>query len=232
MLKGAFIVTCSILLLPGASSEGPSGGHTDRTIEGWTIHVDNSLLQEEPQLAQAAIDLLEGGLNDIQLMLSQESVKKLQQVAFWLDLDRPGLDGMQYHPDLDWLEKRGHDPALHHCVHIPQARGLVDLRKTNYQPWVLMHELAHAYHDQILGFNDSRVREAFKEAQKDGHYEKVLHIKGGLRRHYALTDHKEYFAEGTEAYLGTNDFYPFVRPELKAHDPGLYEILEKIWGKR
>ena len=35
---------------------------------------------------------------------------------------------------------------------------------------------------------------------------------------YALTSATEYFAESTEAFFGTNDFYPFVRPELKEHD--------------
>jgi dipeptidyl-peptidase-4 len=49
-------------------------------------------------------------------------------------------------------------------------------------------------------------------------------------RHYALTDHKEYFAEGTEAYFYRNDFYPFVRAELKEHDPALHALLRAIWG--
>ena len=49
-------------------------------------------------------------------------------------------------------------------------------------------------------------------------------------RHYALTNHKEYFAEGTEAYFYRNDFYPFVRAELKEHDPELHELLVEIWG--
>jgi dipeptidyl-peptidase-4 len=40
----------------------------------------------------------------------------------------------------------------------------------------------------------------------------------------------EYFAEGTEAYFDRNDFYPFVRAELKKHDPVLHDLLEEIWG--
>jgi len=45
-----------------------------------------------------------------------------------------------------------------------------------------------------------------------------------------LSNHKEYFAESTEAYLGVNDFYPFVRAELNRHDPRMYQLLRKIWG--
>jgi len=28
-----------------------------------------------------------------------------------------------------------------------------------------------------------------------------------------------------------NDFYPFVRAELKEYDPQTYALMEKIWGK-
>jgi len=45
-----------------------------------------------------------------------------------------------------------------------------------------------------------------------------------------LNNHKEYFAEGTEAYFYRNDFFPFVRAELALHDPSLHELLETIWG--
>ena len=36
--------------------------------------------------------------------------------------------------------------------------------------------------------------------------------------------------EGTEALFGTNDFYPFVRSELKTHDPETHALLRKLWG--
>ena len=39
----------------------------------------------------------------------------------------------------------------------------------------------------------------------------------------------EYFAEASEAYFGTNDFYPYVRSELAEHDPALFELLGKFW---
>ena len=37
-------------------------------------------------------------------------------------------------------------------------------------------------------------------------------------------------AEGTEAYFYRNDFYPFVRAELKEHDPTLHDLLVEVWG--
>ena len=95
----------------------------------------------------------------------------------------------------------------------------------------MMHELAHAYHDRVLSFEEPRVLAAFENAVKQKKYESVQRIGGQSVRHYALTNHKEYFAECTEAFLGTNDFYPFVRAELRDHDPHMFRLLQEIWGK-
>ena len=78
---------------------------------------------------------------------------------------------------------------------------------------------------KILGHNEQKAY-----ASKDCLYETVLLFNGKKVRHYGLRDHKEYFAEGTEAYFYHNDFYPFVRAELKEHDPALHELLVEIWG--
>ena len=40
----------------------------------------------------------------------------------------------------------------------------------------------------------------------------------------ALTHPLEYFAETTEAYFNTNDFYPFIRPERETHDPEMTKL--------
>jgi hypothetical protein len=34
----------------------------------------------------------------------------------------------------------------------------------------------------------------------------------------------------TEAYFGTNDFFPFNRGELKTAEPAIYQLLSEIWG--
>ena len=39
-----------------------------------------------------------------------------------------------------------------------------------------------------------------------------------------------HFAEATEAFFYRNDFYPFVRAELRQIDPGCHALLETIWG--
>ena len=114
------------------------------------------------------------------------------------------------------------------AVDLANAKNFVKYSKTQF--CIVLHELAHAYHDQILSFDDPTILDAFKNAKSEGLYDSVLHMSGNEKLAYAMTDHKEYFAELTEAYFGTNDFYPFVRPELLKHDPVGYEMIETVWG--
>ena len=51
-----------------------------------------------------------------------------------------------------------------------------------------------------------------------------------MREHYGLTNQMEFFSEMTEAYFGSNDFFPFVAGELKQTEPTVYALLEEIWG--
>ena len=136
---------------------------------------------------------------------------------------------MQYHPSRGWLERNGHDVRLAKKVHITRADQLLSREQMLKHPAVILHELAHGYHDQILGFEHPAVIDAFEAAKSAGTYEKVMLYTGQQVRHYGLSNHKEYFAEGTEAYFYRNDFFPFVRGELIEHDRKLYEVLKEVW---
>ena len=114
-------------------------------------------------------------------------------------------------------------------VHITRAASLLERHHMLKHPAVILHELAHAYHDQVLGFDVERVFAAFKAARDVGIYDDVLAHTGRTVRHYALTNHKEYFAEATEAWFYRNDFYPFVRAELVEFDPGCAKMLREVW---
>ncbi len=204
--------------------------HTIRKIEGWAVRVDDRLLQApDDELGIRALRFLEGKLADIKAVVPADRVKKLQAVTIVLDLTHGNLRSMQYHPDAGWLKSNGYSTDLVKCVHLPRAADLPTKRNINEQPWVILHELAHAYHDQVLGFDEPRIVEAYEKYKKSGHGDKTLLINGNRVRHYALTNHKEFFAEMTESYFGVNDFFPFNRAELKEAEPEIYELLAQIW---
>ncbi len=200
-------------------------------IEGWTVHVDPQMLEgEHADEGARALKMLANHLQRIAVLVPEEQLEKMQKLEIWIEHHHPTLGAMQYHPSVGWLRSNGHDPRLAKKVHITRAASLLSRQQLVKHPAVVLHELAHAYHDQCLGFNEPRIIEAFKKAEEAGIYEKVLLYTGRKVRHYALSNHKEYFAEGTEAYFYRNDFYPFVRAELKEHDPALHDLLVEIWG--
>lgn len=204
---------------------------TVRTLEGWTVQVDDRLLTgEETALGERAIALLQDRLAEIALILPEDKVARLRQVSIWLDRTHGSLGSMQYHPSAGWLKEHGYTADLARCVHIPDAAQFASARHHHQQPWAVLHELAHAYHDQVLDFDHPEIKAAWERFRDSGRYEKVLHIDGRETKHYGLTNQKEFFAEMTEAYFGLNDFYPFHRAELKRDEPQLYELLKTIWG--
>lgn len=204
----------------------------ERQIEGWTVRFDKRLTTDEHRdLGTRAERLLRDKLYDIAQILPSDRVERLRKVVIIADLDHGRLTSMQYHPGAGWLREHGYDPALVKCVHVPSVKRMIDLRHQRVQPWCVLHELAHAYHDQVLGFDDAEVRAAYEAAKASGTYDEVRFIEGNTTKHYALTTPMEYFAELSEAFIGTNDFFPFVRGELKHHDPKAYALLEKVWGK-
>jgi hypothetical protein len=205
--------------------------HTDRQIEGWTVRLDDRLLQPpHKSIGERAIKALEAKLADINAVVALDKLEKLHTVTIVLDLSHGKLTAMQYHPDADWLLENGYDRGLVHCVHIPVAGELLEPRQINVQPWCVLHELAHAYHDQVLGFDEVRIRDAYSRFKKSGHGDSALLVTGERVRHYGLTNHKEFFAEMTESYFGSNDFFPFNRAELKIAEPEIYQLMETIWG--
>ena len=201
----------------------------EKNIEGWKIRVDPKLIAEE-DLSKQVFTALANHLQRVKYIVPAERVKQLQQLPIWIDLENPVLKAMQYHPSRGWLLANNHDPRLVKHVHIPQARDLLKRSTWAKHPYVVLHELAHAYHDQVLSFDAPAIVEAYEKAKDEGIYEEVLLFTGRKVRHYGLSNPKEYFAESTEAYFGVNDFYPFVRAELKEHDPRMYEVMKSVWG--
>jgi hypothetical protein len=219
---------CSSASLVAAEFYAP----IERDVEGWTIEVDPQLLSGEHQdLGQQALKALANHLQRVTYIVPEERLAQLKTVRLRLDYSHPSLKAMQYHPGKQWLIDNGHDPRLVKRVHIPQAQNLISPQMWAKHPYVVLHELAHAYHDQFLQFDHPEIRATFEAAQDAGIYEDVLLYTGQNVRHYGLSNHKEYFAESTEAYFGVNDFYPFVRAELQQHDPRMFNLLQQIWGE-
>jgi hypothetical protein len=208
----------------------PTDGYDVRQVEGWTVLVNKRFLLDQPELADRALTLVRFQLYQVARRLPEPAVGSLRKIKIWLEEAESHHRCAAYHPDTGWLVDHGMNPDKGRCVEIANARNF--LAWTFDQPWMVLHELAHGYHDQTLenGFGNREVKEAFDQAMKAGKYKSVLRASGKVEKSYAATNPMEYFAEATEAFFGTNDFYPFVRAELQEHDPAMAALLGKLWG--
>lgn len=218
---------------PAPSPPDQPVGRSPIDLEGFRILVDDALLPggAAEALGREALEFLRAKLVDIRIVMPPLKLTRLREVTIVVDQRCGGLGSMQYHPSADWLADHGYPRSLARCVHVPIAAQVATRRNVAEQPWVILHELAHAYHDQVLGFDEPRVLAAWEAFKAGGRGDAALLYDGSRVRHYGLTDQKEFFAEMTEAYFGTNDFAPFNRAELKTDFPDLHALLEEIWGE-
>lgn len=204
-----------------------------KQVEGFTIHIDPKLLDDEnAEEDAAALEMLANHLQRINVLFQGSKAKKaLHTLEIWIEDDHDiDVEPGPYHPGKQWLIDRGYDPRLENKVHVTRAASLLERHHMLKHPMVILHELAHAYHDEVLGFDDPRIIKAYKNAMEKGLYKEVMYYTGKKVEAYAATNEKEYFAEATEAYFYRNDFYPFVHGELKAHDAEGYKLMVEIWG--
>lgn len=210
-----------------AAKYTPTSGYKSRKILGWRVLINKQLWSAHPQLAKDVLKLLKYQLYQISRVVPQEALKELRQVPIWVEYKAPQYRCMCYHPSKQWLSNHNYNPEKAGSVEIANAENF--LQWTLDQPWMVLHELAHSYHHRVLGYDHEQIRKAYQGAVESKRYECVLHISGQMKRSYALNNDQEYFAESTEAFFGTNDFYPFVRPELQQHDPNMYQLLRELW---
>lgn len=207
--------------------------HADRILSGWTVHVSTRLISGQSTEVEKALRLMQTQLDEIVKKVPAAAVAELRKVPLWISPEYPKTPPRaEYHPNAGWLRGNGRDPQMAKGVEFSNVR--IFEAECRRMPNFTLHELAHAYHDRVLGFEHAEIQAAFEKAVASGRYDRVQRQDSDgrkrLDRAYAMTNAKEYFAECTEAYFSSNDFYPFNREELEKHDPEMFALLGKVWG--
>lgn len=225
-------LTC-LFSLPHLIAEEVMGGEM-RKVEGWTLHISKALWAEQKPAVEAAMPFLEKQLAEIVRVVPAAAVAKMREVPIFFTLPpKGGRATAEYHPEGDWLEKNGRDVAMAKSVQISDVSSFE--KETKRMPNFMLHELAHGFHDRVLTFDQPDIIAAYQHAKDAKLYDRVERSRGDGKPNtfelaYAMTDHKEYFAEATEAYFSRNDFFPFTRDELAKHDPKMLEVIKSVWG--
>ncbi|XGV98146.1 MAG: hypothetical protein ACAF41_04255 [Leptolyngbya sp. BL-A-14] len=211
-----------------AAAFEPTSVYQQASVNGFTVLINPSVLKHPPQ-AKAMWQELNLQLNAIVRVMPAKPLAALRKVRLWVEwANREGA--AEFHPSAVWLSQHGYNPDKAGGVEVSNTRNFVQWSHTD-QPWMLLHELAHAYHFRVLGDTYGGIQRAYQHAVQQGLYQSVAYVKGGKKKAYALTNETEYFAELSEAYFGKNDFYPFTRAELKTYDPVGYQLMQTAWGK-
>lgn len=225
----AGFVVCCFGTIASAEKSGIEG-YLLKEVEGWAVYVQETLLKQEPEDAARALVLLSEQGRKVIEVIPPKIVRKLQTVPLWLSLPhedrRPRAE---FHQDKGWLINNGMIPEKEKGIEFTNT-AILD-REVIRMPMLLLHELSHAFHNLVLGFEQPDILRLYQKAKENGSYDLVERKNREPQMAYAMSNHKEYFAECTEAFFGENDFYPFNNKELKQHDPAMHALLEQLWSE-
>ena len=210
--------------------------YTTLAIEGFTICIEPHLAEIEPTLLSEIKD----DLIEIKKLVPPSALQIIQRTRIYMNEqlcygtkeNQTVGTGIVHHQSPVWLKKHGNMTEKTGCVECYCARHYLTWRKQ--QPAMLLHELSHHLHFALGSSADVIIEHAFAEAEKSGKYENVAYCEGTtLKKHYALTNKHEYFAECSEAYFSSdrfrNDYYPFTKSELIEFDPVGVEMCNRLW---
>ena len=208
-------------------------GYEYRSIEGYDVYIQQEAWDNNETLTNDAITLLTDNLVEINALgLRSEIVDSLQAIQIFVDWDTNENGAAVYHPSEAWLLANGYIPEKAKSVELGNVQNFYNWVLQN-QPFMVLHELAHGYHDRVLGFGYAPIDEAYTNGLANDLYGEVsYHVGNGIyidRLAYASTNSIEYFAELSEAYLGENDFYPFDREDLAEYDTLGYQVVAEVW---
>jgi hypothetical protein len=219
--------------LPG----GTPSGYERREIEGFTVYVSQDVFKHPyDRWGRAPLSVLERELNDLRRILLPKIVSVLQEVPIWAEWDvhdqiNPGAIARYYGGSADGLVKLGGDGRKANCVEILTLRRLGEIRHpgTPLQQVIILHEMAHAVHHRLLGWQNPELKATFQQAVDRKLYDEVNDRFGRRAKAYARTNELEYFAEISCAYLDSCNYFPFNYDQLQGYDPAGFAFVERVW---
>ena len=198
-----------------------------RNVRSFPVYVAPEFGRHQT-LLERSLEVLDANARRIEDIIPSAAWHRISRVPIWLEYEPDPSYGGQYFPNSPkWLA--AYDISIAKAGSVQFTSSLAAM--AGYQPNPLMHELAHAYHDLVLSFDDPQIHTAFVRAQASGRYNAIRGRGGRWERAYAMSNHKEFFAELSEAYFGINGFFPFTRDDLKAFDPESYRVIATAWER-
>lgn len=196
------------------------------TIENFKCFISDEVMQQNSgsTWVNKPLDLLSRSLRKVNEVYPENAKVLFHKTFIFVDWNKPGALGLYSQGP------RGpSDPKTHfNCIDINGMKFITEknndknLQPNNAGTLVLLHELAHCYHHQVLGWNHELINDSYQNAKN----QKLFDLKS-----YLMSSDKEYFAELTTAYLDKHYSVPKTPEEIKEKDIQGYGLMQKIWGK-
>lgn len=210
-------------------------GYKTMKIDGFTLLVHDKVLdpRNSEMFKIKPLEVLEMELKMISGVLSPKPLALLRNILIWVEWDQKlamgnGRQGnalaVYYGGTQRQLLEEGTHPLKANSVVVLQMKSLTKEHQPDFDTkrCVLLHEMAHAVHYQLIGYENPTIKQAYKLAMERNLYD---------RTSYAATNEHEYFAEISCAYLNRIDYFPHTREDLKKHDKAGFTLMENLWGK-
>jgi hypothetical protein len=222
--------------LPGKPGRDLAPGYKTRLIEGFTVLLSKETLDnaQSSTYQRKPLEVLEMELKTLTRIMPTRSLNALRTVRIWVDWNqerdlsngRGGLALAFYYGGHQLsLLRKGEHPLRAKSVSIIRMKSLTEEHqpKRDSGRCIILHEVAHAVHFELLGGNqNSQIKAAYKQAMERKLYDPKM---------YVATNEAEFFAELSCAYFGQLHHYPHNRAELKKHDPVSFKLMESVWGR-
>ncbi|MDZ4055702.1 MAG: hypothetical protein U1D69_01855 [Polynucleobacter sp.] len=206
----------------------PTSDYHEERIEGFTVLISPEAASH-PTWLRKLRDELRDQLRVVSDVLPDGSLPALRRTRIWIEWRNKEGTAAEFHSSEAWLWANEYNPEKFSGIEINNTVNFVTWSHDLEAP-IILHELAHAYLASLSDYEQLLIHLAYLDARDSGSYELVRHRDGQERRALAMTDTQEYFAELTVAYFSRNHCYPFLRSELKTHDPQGFSALTRAWG--
>jgi dipeptidyl aminopeptidase/acylaminoacyl peptidase len=216
---------CSLVLgacVAPVRPDEPLRGYQRTQMSGYRVFINNAVLAHAKEAAELRVSLAEQ-LAAVAKNLRPDIAEATRRAAIWVEWKSWPADNpmsFQRSSQRQFLAEHAHDPAKANAVEVSDLKGFISRWKSGRDVMVL-HELAHWYHHNVLGNDNPKLLAAYSAAKKSGHYEGISD--------YTISDEKEYFAVLSDAWFGCGYIYPHTRDDLRSFDPAGFELVDGVW---
>lgn len=225
-MKNLFLsIVCAIAVTVSSAyvafAAAPTSSYTKLNINGWTVYVSPAYKQKT-RARNIIINKIKKQTAAMVADLPDKQLAGLRKGHIWVEPGRHYRVLGRYFNTKSMIYQENLNPAK--LYHVEIFETFADRK----YPTLMLHELAHVYHDRKLRFQSAKIKRLFNafETQFPSAKDKC----GRPVKAYALENENEFFATFTESYFNDTCGYPYNQANIRKNHPDMYAFLAKVWG--